>query len=73
MCLNAALNDNNNIRSLLHSCKLELFYYLNFDSWIFLNNILATYDDNFFEQLDGVANALDNIDASKKILFFLSY
>lgn len=23
------------------------------------------YDDDFFEQLDGVANALDNVDASK--------
>ena len=25
----------------------------------------STYDDNFFESLDGVANALDNVDASK--------
>lgn len=32
------------------------------------------YTDNFFEQLDGVANALDNIDARKFSLseFFLS-
>lgn len=25
----------------------------------------VVYDDDFFESLDGVANALDNIDASK--------
>ena len=27
------------------------------------------YTDDFFEQLDGVANALDNVDASKYSLF----
>ena len=26
------------------------------------------YDDNFFESLDGVANALDNVDASELIM-----
>jgi ubiquitin-activating enzyme E1 len=26
------------------------------------------YDDDFFENLDGVANALDNIDASKLVI-----
>ena len=25
------------------------------------------YDDNFFESLDGVANALDNVDASESV------
>ncbi len=25
----------------------------------------STYDDTFFEALDGVANALDNVDASE--------
>ena len=27
------------------------------------------YDDNFFESLDGVANALDNVDASELIMW----
>ena len=36
---------------------------------MFLHEMLDTYDDYFFGQLDGVANALDNIDASKSILY----
>lgn len=28
------------------------------------------YDDDFFESLDGVANALDNVDARKSVFFF---
>lgn len=32
--------------------------------------MLEIYNDDFFEALDGVTNALDNIDASK---FFTSY
>ena len=28
----------------------------------------STYDDKFFESLDGVANALDNVDASMLLL-----
>ena len=28
----------------------------------------STYDDAFFESLDGVTNALDNVDASKRPL-----
>lgn len=33
------------------------------------------YTDDFFEQLDGVANALDNVDASEsiKINIFVKY
>jgi len=27
--------------------------------------VLETYNDDFFEALDGVTNALDNVDASK--------
>ena len=27
------------------------------------------YTDDFFEELDGVANALDNVDASKSLFF----
>ena len=27
--------------------------------------MLETYNDDFFEALDGVTNALDNVDASK--------
>lgn len=40
----------------------------------FLNVMIDIYDDSFFEQLDGVANALDNIDASKScVLSFLYF
>lgn len=31
------------------------------------------YDDDFFESLDGVANALDNVDARKRTEKFLSF
>ena len=34
----------------------------------FFNGTQETYDDTFFEALDGVANALDNVDASKPIV-----
>ena len=31
------------------------------------------YDDNFFESLDGVANALDNVDASESKYILILY
>ena len=31
----------------------------------FFLTVLETYNDDFFEALDGVTNALDNVDASK--------
>ena len=47
-----------------------------FDIGIFLSTNIDTYNDNFFELLDGVANALDNIDASMQIdslCFYVTY
>ena len=40
-------------------------YCLHLNSKRLFDIFVDTYDDRFFEQLDGVANALDNIDASK--------
>lgn len=33
----------------------------------------SVYDDTFFEALDGVANALDNVDASKFFYLYIIY
>ena len=35
---------------------------------IVLNCTQETYDDAFFEALDGVTNALDNVDASESVI-----
>ena len=51
----------------LGKLKKSLCIIWTFDVVIFLSAIIDTYDDNFFELLDGVANALDNIDASMQI------
>ena len=42
---------------------------------IWLIDFVGVYDDTFFESLDGVTNALDNVDASKFQLhtFLMSY
>ena len=38
--------------------------------WLcFFDGARETYDDTFFEALDGVTNALDNVDASKSIMY----
>ena len=37
----------------------------------FFNDVQETYNDTFFEALDGVTNALDNVDASKSIILLL--
>lgn len=37
--------------------------------FLILTATQETYDDTFFEALDGVANALDNVDASESMLY----
>ena len=39
----------------------------------FFNDTQETYNDTFFEALDGVTNALDNVDASKSIVYAIGY